>query len=138
MAKHDWMFYAENALNPIGPVGMIYEGVSDAVASGKEANARAAQAKAEATAAQAAADMKAAQARAAQTAADKAAREEARAARDEAKAAAASSSTTPRSSTIRSPAGVSLGTLGGSSPTPYFIAGAVLIIGAVYYYSRKR
>ena len=41
MAKHDAGYYAANFLNPFGPIGLIYDGVAEGIASGREADARA-------------------------------------------------------------------------------------------------
>lgn len=135
-----WTDYAEAVVNPAGSTFHIAQDISQSVAE-----ARAAQAEAKAAAAEADARAKAAaaEARAAQAEAGARAAEAERLAAESRKATPKSGGDRSRTTTIRSPAGVTFGKVGQAagattSPTVWLVAGAVVIIGGIYYYQRKK
>lgn len=135
-----WTDYAEAVVNPAGSTFHIAQDISQSVA-----DARAAQAEAKAAAAEADARAKAAaaEARAAQAEAGARAAEAERLAAESRKATPSDTGRRTRTTTIRSPGGVTFGKVGTdpgatTSPTVWLVAGAVLIVGGVYYYSRKK
>ena len=133
-----WTDYAEAVINPAGSTAHIAEDISESIAAAREAQAEAKAAKA-AAAAQARADAAAARAAEAEAGARVAEAE---------RQAAESRKATPgggggggaRRTAMRDPSTATLGRVGGSdtSPTVWLVAGGALIIGAVYYYSRKK
>jgi uncharacterized membrane protein len=146
MAKHDAGYYAAQFLNPIGPVGLIYEGVSEGIASGREASAaadmskaNAAAARARATEQQAKADQAAAAARQQLAAAAKAERQASGtgSAAGAAAGAAAKARPTVAGSTLSISPGVSSA---GTSMQTAYIVGILLVVagGAYYVYSKGK
>ena len=145
MAKHDPGYYAAQFLNPIGPVGLIYEGVSEGIASGREASAaadmskaNAAAARARATEQQAKADQAAAAARQQLAAAAKAERQAS--GTGSAAGAAAGAAAKARPTVAGSTLSVSPGAVGTSSMQTAYIVGILLVVagGAYYVYSKGK
>lgn len=136
-----WTDYAEAVVNPAGSTFHIAQDISQSVAE-----ARAAQAEAKAAAAEADARAKAAaaEARAAQAEAGARAAEAERLAAESRKATpGGGGGSTGSRRAMRSPTGVTFGKVGQAagattSPTVWLVAGAVVIIGGIYYYQRKK
>jgi len=143
MAKKDAGYWAAQVLNPFGPIGLIYDGVAEGIASGREADARADAAQAEAQEKKAKADEATARARqklAAAAAAERAAAPPPAAAPIPAAAPAAAPS-------LSRPV-VGAGTFGSGGkvaaaddPTNWYVIGgiAAVVAGVAYYsYSRRK
>lgn len=143
MAKHDPGYYAAQFFNPIGPVGLIYEGVAEGIASGREASAaadmskaNAAAARARATEQQARADQAAAAARQQLAAAAKAERQASGTGSAAGAAAGAAAKARP-SVAGGSTLSIAPGASGTSMQTAYIVGILLVVAGGAYYVYSK-